>query len=345
MGTVVESRRGAYSPQARDSAASQALESEWLKISESEETLSSVDCSALPQLCKDYDIISYPTIRYFDGHGTMTPYRGPRIAKSIISFLRRAGRPATTHLDDKTITAFQSIDDAVVVAHIHPRDAHVRTLFQSLAHRYRDRASFGQLETKGGPSTVVCYNNRDDEQSTASDLSAVDTLAAFVEACITPLVGEFSRRTEVRYAQVRTSDLGFSFSSPRRASSSTNVLPQSGKSLVYYLAETREERDRYVDIIRPVAKKYRDFISFVVVDAVEYAPMTRILGLPGDSFPALAVENPSRGQIFPFDEAEQDITADAVDQFIVDIAGGKVRPWAPRPPPVSEPVGHAHDEL
>ncbi|KAI0155664.1 thioredoxin-like domain-containing protein [Pestalotiopsis sp. NC0098] len=301
------------------SAASQALESEWLKISESEETLSSVDCSILPQLCKDYDIISYPTIRYFDGHGTMTPYRGPRIAKSIISFLRRAGRPATTHLDDKTITAFQSIDDAVVVAHINARDAHVRTLFQSLAHRYRDRASFGQLET-GGPSTVVCYNNRDDEQSTTSDLSAVDTLAAFVEACITPLVGEFSRRTEVKYAQ-------------------------SGKSLVYYLAETREERDRYVDLIRPVAKKYRDFISFVVVDAVEYAPMTRILGLPGDSFPALAVENLSRGQIFPFDEAEQDITADAVDQFIVDIAGGKVRPWAPRPPPVSEPIGHAHDEL
>lgn len=125
----------------------------------------------------------------------------------------------------------------------------------------------------------------------------------------------------------------------------TDASPQSGKSLVYYLAETREERDRYIDLIRPVAKKYRDFISFVVVDAVEYAPMTRILGLPGDSFPALAVENPSRGQIFPFDEAEHDITADAVDQFIVDIAGGKVRPWAPLPPPVSEPVGHAHDEL
>lgn len=104
------------------------------------------------------------------------------------------------------------------MAHINPRDAHVRTLFQSLAHRYRDRASFGQLET-GGPSTVVCYNNRDDEQSTTSDLSAVDTLAAFVEACITPLVGEFSRRTEVKYAQVSTPDLGFFFfSSPRRES-------------------------------------------------------------------------------------------------------------------------------
>lgn len=299
------------------SAASQALEAEWEKISATEKTLSSIDCSSLSQLCKDYDIISYPTIRFFDGHGTITPYRGPRTSQSIISFLRRAARPTITQLDEKMITAFQSIDDAVVVAHIHPRDAHIRTLFKSLAHRYHDRASFGQLETADDEvSTVVCYNNKDNEQSTTSDLSAIDTLSSFVEACIRPLVGEFSRRTEVKYAQ-------------------------SGKSLVYYLAETREEREEYVEIIRSVAKKYRDFISFVTVDALEYAPMTKVLGLPGRSFPALAVENPARGQIFPFTEDE--ITAELVDEFIVDIAGGKVKPWTPMPVP--DPVSHAHDEL
>ncbi|ETS85669.1 hypothetical protein PFICI_03694 [Pestalotiopsis fici W106-1] len=297
------------------SAASQALESEWEKISESEKTLSSIDCSSLAQLCKDYEIISYPTIRFFDGHGTITPYRGPRTSQSIISFLRRAARPTLTQLDEKTITAFQSIDDAVIVAHINPRDDHIQTLYKSLAYRYHDRASFGLLETDE-TSTIVCYNNKDNEQSTTSDLSAIDTLSSFVEACIRPLVGEFSRRTEVKYAQ-------------------------SGKSLVYFLAETREEREEYVEIIRPVAKKYRDFISFVTVDALEYAPMTKVLGLPGRSFPALAVENPARGQIFPFTEDE--ITAELVDEFIVDIAGGKVKPWAPLPIP--DPVSHAHDEL
>ena len=66
------------------SAASQALEAEWDKISETEKTLSSIDCSSLSQLCKDYDIISYPTIRFFDGHGTITPYRGPRTSQSWV---------------------------------------------------------------------------------------------------------------------------------------------------------------------------------------------------------------------------------------------------------------------
>ncbi|KAK9416616.1 putative Thioredoxin-like domain-containing protein [Seiridium unicorne] len=296
-------------------AASQALEPIWEAISKAEKSLGSVDCTALPQLCRDYDVISYPTIRYFDGHGTITPYRGPRIETSIISFLRRAARPTVTRLDEKKITAFQSIDDAVIVAHINAHDTHTQALFKSLAHRYEDRASFGSLEIDE-KSTLVCYNNKDDEQLMTSELTAIDALSSFVEACIKPLVGEFSRRSEVKYFH-------------------------SGKSLVYYLANTRKERDEYVDAVRPLAKKYREFISFVTVDAIEYGAMTSVLGLRGDSFPALAIENPGRGQIFPF--TKQDIVPDAIEQFILDIAGGKVQPWSSLPIP--DPVGPTHDEL
>lgn len=94
-------------------------------------------------------------------------------------------------------------------------------------------------------------------------------------------------------------------------------------------------------IIRPVAKKYKEFLSFVTVDSIEYGAMTNVLGLPADEYPALAVENPARGQIFPF--TEESITPEAVDQFVLDIAGGKVKPWSPLPVP--EPAGHVHDEL
>ncbi|KAH8203761.1 hypothetical protein TruAng_002054 [Truncatella angustata] len=297
------------------STASQALESEWAAISKSEKALASVDCAALSQLCLDHDIISYPTIRYFDGHGNATPYRGSRTADSIVSFLRRASRPAVTTVDEKKVTAFQSVDDAVVVAHLNLRDSHLRTLFGSLAHRYKDRASFGALQTDE-QSSIVCYNNRDDEQLSTSDLTAIETLSTFVESCIQPLVGEFSRRNEHKYMQ-------------------------AGKSLVYYLAKTRKEREEYVDAIRPIAKKYQEFIVFVTVDANEYGLMTNVLGLRADTFPALSIENPGRGQIFPF--TEEEITPEAIDQFVLDIAAGNVQPWTLLPVP--EPVGHAHDEL
>lgn len=93
--------------------------------------------------------------------------------------------------------------------------------------------------------------------------------------------------------------------------------------------------------MRPVAKKYKEFIAFVTVDANEYSSMMPVLGLPTDTFPALAIENPSRGQIFPF--VEREISPQAIDQFILDIAGGKVEPWTPLPIP--DIVSPAHDEL
>jgi protein disulfide-isomerase A1 len=119
----------------------------------------------------------------------------------MVSFLRRAGRPTVSTLNQKKITAFQSIDDIVIISNLNPRDEHIQTAFQSLAAQYKDRMSFGSLETNG-QSTVVCYNNKDDEQSTLSDLTAVGSLDAFIDACTTPLVGEFSRRNEMKYLQV-----------------------------------------------------------------------------------------------------------------------------------------------
>lgn len=296
-------------------AASEALESEWTSISETEKILGSVDCTSQAKLCSEHDIISYPTIRYFDGHGGTTPYRGPRKASAIVSFLRRVSRPPVTALDDKKITAFQSIDDAVVIAYINPRDSHLEAGFKSISSRYRDRASFGSLETTDD-STLVCYNNRDNEQSSTSDLTTIETLPAFVANCMKPLVGEFSRRNELKYLQ-------------------------SGNSLVYYLANTQEEREGYINLIRPLAKKYKAFLSFVTVDVDEYASMAAALGLQHRSLPALAVQNPARGQVFPF--LEEAITPEAVDAFVQNIASGMVQPWVPLPIP--EPASYSHDEL
>lgn len=101
---------------------------------------------------------------------------------------------------------------------------------------------------------------------------------------------------------------------------------QPGKSLVYYLAGTPQERDAYVESTRPVAKKYREFLNFVTVDANEYGDLTLPLGLPDGAFPALAVQNPVYGQVFPY-PSDAKITPEAVEAFVIDISQGKVQPW------------------
>ncbi|KAH9885912.1 thioredoxin-like domain-containing protein [Xylariomycetidae sp. FL2044] len=295
-------------------SASQSLEPEWTPIAASEELLMSIDCASDIGLCNEFGVISYPSLRYFDGHGNMSPYRGPRKSSSILSFFRRASRPVVTKLNDKKITTFQSIDNVVVVAHLNPRDEHVDISYKALASRLKDRASFGLMETTG-TTTVLCYNNRDDEQYTLSDLTAISALPDFVEACMKPLVGEFTRANEMKYLQ-------------------------AGKSLVFYFATTSAEREAFVDAIRPVAKMYREYLNFVTVDADEYGDLTVPLGLRRDAFPSLSVQNQMVGQVFPFQKNK--ITPEAVGGFVMDIVQGKVKPWDGTPP---DQISSHHDEL
>ncbi|KAI1266120.1 thioredoxin-like domain-containing protein [Xylariaceae sp. FL1019] len=278
----------------------QTLEPEWQIVADSHSSLLTIDCSSEKVLCDEFDIVSYPAIRYFDGHGHTRSYRGPRKAPAIKAFLSRAHRPVTTTLNLEKMAGFQSVDERVIVGQFNPKDEHIITAFKTVAPQYRDRATFGSIEIDGA-STVECYNNVDEQKFTSTDFTAVDELSKLVETCLPPLIGEFNRMNEMSYLQ-------------------------AGKSLVYYFSTTQEERDDYVKMIRPVAKMYKEYLNFVTVDALEYGDLAGPLGLTPGVFPALAVQNPMFGQVFPMPEITQ-ITSESVGAFVMDIVQGKVRPW------------------
>lgn len=60
-----------------------AFKQEWSLVleSEGEGTVISVDCSANPNLCREFDVVSFPAIRLHLQDGTTERYRGPRKAK------------------------------------------------------------------------------------------------------------------------------------------------------------------------------------------------------------------------------------------------------------------------
>ena len=51
------------------------------------------------------------------------------------------------------------------------------------------------------------------------------------------------------------------------------------------------------------------------------------LGLNSERFPALALQNPIFGQVFPFEE-KREISGEAVGEWVLDIVAGRVAPWA-----------------
>jgi hypothetical protein len=113
---------------------------------------------------------------------------------------------------------------------------------------------------------------------------------------------------------------------------------KAGNSLVYIFALTERERDGYRTTFTALAKKYQEYLNFVVINAVEYASMAPALGLEPGVFPALAVQNPMLGQVFPFDQ-KRTITSDAAETFVLDIVQGKTRPAG------SDGGGIVHDDL
>lgn len=120
---------------------------------------------------------------------------------SIRSYIKRAARPSITTLNNEKIQTFQSSDDYVVVARLNPQDAHVKVAYDTLASQYQDRLSFGTVETEAS-TTISCFNNRDSQQFTVSDLTAINTLPNLIESCLTPVTGEFTRANEMKYLQV-----------------------------------------------------------------------------------------------------------------------------------------------
>ena len=89
--------------------------------------------------------------------------------------------------------------------------------------------------------------------------------------------------------------------------------------------------------MRPLAKKYAEYLHFLVTDAHEYPSAASMLGLrPGVS--GLSAQNPNTGDVYPYRGKEKP-TAEMVEHFLGDIIQGRVEPWRPG----EDSTGH--DEL
>ena len=258
-----------------------------------------------------------------------------------MAFINRAALPTISIVDKSNITAFKASDEAVFVAYIPADEGHLKATFISLAERHSDKFTFGiatdpklaKSENVQFPS-VVCHKTAEGEQEVFTGQPGLDVLQNFMRTATAPTIGEFTRRNEMKYMKV-------DFSKKRILSfgeDDTNDTTQAGKSLVYYFTSSAEDRSAYITALKPLAKTYKEYLNFVTVDVVEYGHMLPALGLPPGSDPALAVFNPMYGQVFPFTEGE--ITPKVVENFVMDIAQGKVQPMGSQVPPAE-----GHTEL
>ena len=243
----------------------------------------------------------------------------------IISFLRRALRPTLQEVNDKTLTSFQTVDDMVFLGQLDPNDKSLNKRYRDLADQYRDRYSFGIARPpRQGHSIVRCFNNIDDEQYVADELGIVEGLENFVKKCSAPLIPELTRTNEAEYAQVCPL-LGRTERCRIEDLTVIRSTMQSGKSLMHFFVTTEEEKERFREEARPLAKKYNEFLHFAITDLNEYPEMLGIVGLKPGAKTGLALQNPNTGEMFPY-TGKKKITPEVVDKFLNDIIDGKIAP-------------------
>ncbi|KAI9832835.1 MAG: protein disulfide-isomerase precursor [Phylliscum demangeonii] len=302
-------------------------------LKEKEIPLVKVDCTEEAELCQQYGVEGYPTIKIFRGADNHTPYTGQRKAPAIISYMVKQSLPAVSILDGSSLAEFKTAEKVVVVAYLSADDKSSNETFTGLANGLREKLLFGATHDKALAAAegvkqpaIVLYKQFDEGKDTFQETFDKEKLEQFIKTSSMPLIGEVGPETYADYMA-------------------------AGLPLAYIFAETAEERTELSDTLRPVAQKHKGAINFATIDAKAFGAHAANLNLEADKFPAFAIQETVKNQKFPFDQSKK-MTVKEIGAFVQDVLDAKIEPSVKSDPlpesqdgPVHVVVAHNYKEI
>jgi protein disulfide-isomerase A1 len=269
--------------------------------------LAKVDCTEEADLCKEFGVEGYPTLKVFRGPDNVSPYSGARKAPAIVSYMTKQSLPAVSILTKDTLEDFKTADKVVLVGYFAAEDKSSNTSFTAVAEKLRDNFLFGatsdpelaKAEGLKGPG-IVLYKSFDEGKTVFTDAFDAEAIEKFANTASIPLIGEVGPETYAGYMA-------------------------TGIPLAYIFAETEEERTSISNELKAIAEKHRGKISFATIDAKAFGAHAGNLNLKADKFPAFAIQDTVSNKKFPYDQ-EAVISAETIGKFVDDFVAGKVEP-------------------
>ncbi|PWY64538.1 protein disulfide isomerase A pdiA [Aspergillus heteromorphus CBS 117.55] len=292
-----------------------------------------VDCTAEEDLCKSQGVEGYPTLKIFRGPESSKPYQGARQTEAIISYMIKQALPAVSPVNEENLEEIKTLDKIVVVGYIPSEDQAAHDAFEEFAESQRDNYLFAatsdpniaKAEGVDQPSLVL-YKDFDEKKAVYKGEFDQEAIYSWVKTTSTPLVGEIGPETYSGY-------IG------------------AGIPLAYIFAETKDERERFTEILKPIAEKHKGSINIATIDAKMFGAHAGNLNLDPQKFPAFAIQDPAKNAKYPYDQSKE-IDADDVEKFIQDVLDGKVEPSIKSEPvpetqegPVTVVVAHSYKDL
>jgi len=277
------------------------------KLKEKDIPLVKVDCTEEQELCQEYGVEGYPTLKVFRGPADIKPYTGQRKSDAIVSYMTKQGLPAVSDITKESIEEFKTADKVVLVAYFAADDKASNETFTAVANALRDNYLFGatsdavlaKAEGVEQPGLVL-YKTFDDGKDVFTEKFDKEAIESFAKVSSTPLVGEVGPETYSGYME-------------------------AGIPLAYIFAETPEEREELSKELKPLALKHKGVINFATIDAKAFGQHAGNLNLEAGKFPAFAIQRTDKNQKFPYDQTKK-ITEKDIGQFVDDFVAGKVEP-------------------
>ncbi|CBX98028.1 hypothetical protein IAQ61_010132 [Plenodomus lingam] len=288
-------------------------------LKEKDIKLIKVDCTEEADLCQEYGVEGYPTLKVFRGLETVSPYGGQRKADSLISYMTKQALPAVSEVTKDTLAEFKTADKVVLIAYFAADDKASNETFTSVANGLRDNFLFGatsdaalaKAEGVKQPGLVL-YKSFDNGKDVFTEKFDADAIREFAKVASTPLVGEVGPETYSDYMS-------------------------SGLPLAYIFAETPEEREQLANELKPLAEKHKGKVNFATIDAKSFGQHAGNLNLEVGKWPAFAIQRTDKNDKFPYSQ-DKEITAKEIGSFVEDVIAGKIEPSIK-----SEPIPESND--
>ncbi|KAF2018440.1 protein disulfide-isomerase [Aaosphaeria arxii CBS 175.79] len=266
-----------------------------------------VDCTEEQDLCQEYGVEGYPTLKVFRGPETISSYGGQRKADAIVSYMTKQSLPAVSDITKDTIEEFKTADKVVLVAYFAADDKASNETFTAVANGLRDDYLFGatndaELAKAEGVKQpgLVLYKSFDDGKDVYTEKFDKAAIETFAKVAATPLIGEVGPETYSGYMA-------------------------AGIPLAYIFAETPEEREELSKQFKPLAQKHKGVINFATIDAKAFGQHAGNLNLEVGKWPAFAIQKTEKNEKYPYDQ-EKALTEKDIGQFVEDFVAGKVDP-------------------
>ncbi|TXT10660.1 hypothetical protein VHUM_02165 [Vanrija humicola] len=281
--------------------------------------LAKVDCTEEQDLCGDFEVTGYPTLKVFR-NGTPTEYNGPRKADGIVSYMNKQNLPAVTDLTADTHDDFTKVDKVVVIAYGDKKNA-IPASFDEYANSARDNYVFGKFEgavpasapKKAKVGSIVLYRDFDEPVifPGKADASKED-IAEWVKTQSLPVFAELGPENFGAYAE-------------------------HGLPIAYLFADPEDTKGRttITDGLKEITSTLRGLVNFVWIDGVKFAEYGKSLGGKTDKLPVFIVQNLGTQAKYVLDK---DTTAANIEKFVKDVVDGVAKPFVK-----SEPIPETQD--